>query len=111
MVKLLASPTYVLVTTTFNEKEGIELLNDVIAAITAEMKTFRGSVVVKMPVRASLLWWSSRCAMLPWGVGATVDRCCGCCCALPANCDDEARRAEHGCRCAEGERERRRRRR
>lgn len=49
-IKLLASPTFSLVTTTYNDKEGIALLNEVIAAITAEMKKRKGNVIVKLAV-------------------------------------------------------------
>ena len=58
-IKLLASPTFSMVTSTYNDKEGIALLNDVIAAITAEMKKYRGSVVVKLAVRGV---WPAGCA-------------------------------------------------
>lgn len=47
-IKLLASPTFSLVTTTYNDKEGIALLNDVIAAITTEIKKRKGNVIVKL---------------------------------------------------------------
>ena len=49
-IKLLASPTFSLVTTTYNDKEGIALLNDVIAAITTEIKKRKGNVIVKLAV-------------------------------------------------------------
>jgi hypothetical protein len=54
-IKLLASPTFSLVTSTYNDKEGIALLNDVIQAITTEMKKFRGTVKVKLAVRGRIL--------------------------------------------------------
>ena len=50
-VKILASPTYVLQTTTMNSAEGIALLESVITAITTEIKKFKGSVIVRTKVK------------------------------------------------------------
>lgn len=49
-MKILASPTYVLMTTTMNSAEGIALLERVIAAIQTEIKKHKGTVVIRTKV-------------------------------------------------------------
>jgi len=50
-IKLVAPPLYVVITTSMNKDEGINLIENSIQAIKEQLKKYRGELVVRVPAR------------------------------------------------------------
>jgi len=50
-IKLVAPPLYVVITTSMNKDEGINLIESSIQAIKEQLKKYRGELVVRVPAR------------------------------------------------------------